>query len=104
MSRKLKPKLIRYLIRYLIDPHIDSNFINQYSFFIEGTLMSKALTSIIVIWGYQKRIHTNKKIKHSQETIIFNVIWPTPYLHPRATPTKIFIINDMDYNNMLEDN
>ena len=30
----------------------------------------------------------NKKIKYSQETKIFNVVWPTSCLYPQAMPTK----------------
>ena len=52
---------------------------------------------IIIILGQRKRIHKNKKIKHSHEITIFNMIQPTLYLHLRTTPTKISTINDMDY-------
>lgn len=31
---------------------------------------AEALTSIIIIWSQQKRIHMNQKIKHPQETMI----------------------------------
>ena len=31
---------------------------------------------------------------------MFKVIRLTPCLHPQATPTKIFTINDMDYINI----
>jgi len=33
--------------------------------------------------------HSHKvKKKRSQETAIFNMVWPTPYLYPQATSTK----------------